>query len=183
MKTRIITLFMLLLSFSIIAQKIDYTQYAGYVDLGNFDSIDKIEDQVTEVLIEEHLIKMVAKMTKHSEPELSDLLDGIKLVKVHAFENTEKSYDKIKENAARIDEELMDKDWDRIVKIRSTKEFANVYIKTDGELIVGLVVTTGEMRGESAFVNIVGDINLETIGELGSKFDIPSLDHINDTTH
>ena len=33
--------------------------------------------------------------------------------------------------------------------------------------------------GEAVFVNIVGDINLETIGKLGAKFDIPALDQIN----
>lgn len=182
MKNLTITILMLFLAAAVFAQKGDYSQYAGYVDLGDFDSIDK-GDEVTEVLIEEHLIKMVAKMTRTSEPELSDLLDGIKLVKVHAFDTNEKSFEKIQERAAVIDEELMEKNWDRIVKVRSSKEFANVYIKTDGELIIGLVVTTGEKRGESAFVNIVGDINLETIGQLGTKFNIPSLDHINGGTH
>jgi len=31
---------------------------------------------------------------------------------------------------------------------------------------------------ESVFVNIVGELDLELLGELGAKFDIPNLDDI-----
>ena len=52
-------------------------------------------------------------------------------------------------------------------------------IRTSGEeLIEGLVVTQVQKNGEAVFVNIVGDINLETISRLGSKFDIPGIDDL-----
>ena len=175
MKTKLVVLVMLFVTAFTLAQKGDYSKYPGYVDLGDFDSIEK-GDEVTEVLIEEHLLRMVSKMAKENEPELSDILSGIKLIKVYAFESDKSTFVQIKERAEKIDKELMSKDWDRIVKTRSRDEFANVYIKTENEdAIVGLVVASGEERGESAFVNIVGDINLETIGKLGAKFNIPSL--------
>ena len=50
----------------------------------------------------------------------------------------------------------------------------------DEETIEGLVVTQVEKGGEAVFVNIVGDINLETISKLGSKFDIPGIDELHD---
>ncbi len=179
MKTKIVLMLMMFLSIALLAQKNDYTRYKGYVDLGSFDSFDDSE-QFTEVLIEEHLIRMVAKVAKNREPELSDILEGIKLVKVHAFETDDSSFEELKDRASKIDGELLSKDWDRIVKVRSRGEFVNVYIKTGNEdLIYGLVVASVEKNGEAAFVNIVGDINLETIGRLGDQFDIPSLGRIN----
>ena len=184
MKTKIfVSLFFLVTCFAF-AQQRDYSSYAGYIDLGDFESFEK-GDNVTEVLIEEHLIRMVSKMAKSSEPELSDILSGIKLVKVHAFETSDNSYADLVKRSEKIDKELLDKKWDRIVKTKSRDQFANVYIKTENDdKIVGLVVTSCEVDGEAAFVNIVGDINLETIGKLGDKFDIPSLGHIKkDSSH
>jgi hypothetical protein len=178
MKTKMILLLTIFLSVALLAQKNDYTNYKGYVDLGSFDSFDESEE-FTEVLIEEHLIRMVAKMAKNREPELSEILDGIKLVRVHAFETNDNSFIELKSRAEKIDNELMSKDWDRIVKVRGKSEFVNVYIKTESEdLISGLVVASVEKNGEAAFVNIVGKIDLETIGRLSDQFDIPSLGHI-----
>ena len=162
------------------AQKNDYSSYKGFIDFGNLEQFETGEE-VTEVLIEEHLIRMVAKLATNEEPELSSVLDGIKLIKVHSFEiskeNTEKLSNKVKE----IDKTLMNEGWDRIVRTKSKEETVNVYILTNNEeKIEGLVVASFEKDGDATFVNIVGDINLETIGELSNKFDIPSIGGIHE---
>lgn len=162
------------------AQKNDYSSYKGFIDFGNLEQFETGEE-VTEVLIEEHLIRMVAKLATKEEPELSSVLDGIKLIKVHSFEiskeNTEKLSNKVKE----IDKTLMNEGWDRIVRTKSKEETVNVYILTNNEeKIEGLVVASFEKDGDATFVNIVGDINLETIGELSNKFDIPSIGGIHE---
>lgn len=163
-----------------IAQKNDYTKHKGFIDFGDLEMFETGEE-VTEVLIEEHLIRMVAKLATNEEPELSSVLDGIKLIKVHSFEiskeNTEKLSNKVKE----IDKTLMNEGWDRIVRTKSKEETVNVYILTNNEeKIEGLVVASFEKDGDATFVNIVGDINLETIGELSNKFDIPSIGGIHE---
>lgn len=171
-------LMLLLFGVTITAQKNDYSGYPGYINFGNFESLEKGEE-VTEVIIEEHLLKMVAKLTKSREPELSDMIADLKLIRVNTFEVTDNTYDKLGQRVANVDKELMGRNWDRIVKVKSRDELANVYIKTEGEdNIVGLVVTSVDKFGEAAFVNIVGTINLETIGRLGEKFDIPTLDKV-----
>ena len=162
------------------AQKNDYSSYKGFIDFGNLEQFETGEE-VTEVMIEEHLIRMVAKLATKEEPELSSVLDGIKLIKVHSFEiskeNTEKLSNKVKE----IDKTLMNEGWDRIVRTKSKEETVNVYILTNNEeKIEGLVVASFEKDGDATFVNIVGDINLETIGELSNKFDIPSIGGIHE---
>jgi len=175
-----VSIFVLLLSTLTFAQKNDYSKYKGYVDFGNLSKFETSEE-VTEVLIEEHLIRMVSKMAGKNEPELGSVLDGIKLIKVHTFGVSDGNYDQLAKIVSDIDKRLVKDGWDRIVKTRSKDEVVNVFILTSNEeKIDGLVVTSVEKNGEAAFVNIVGNIDLETIGELSDKFDIPSISDLND---
>ncbi|MCK5458048.1 MAG: DUF4252 domain-containing protein [Melioribacteraceae bacterium] len=161
-------------------QKNDYSKYEGYVDVGNLEKFETSEE-VVEVVIEEHLLRMVSKMAGKNEPELSNVLDGIKLIKVHSFGVSEENFPELATIVKGLDKKLMDAGWDRIVKTRSKEEVVSVFILTSNEdKIDGLVVTTVEKGREAVFVNIVGDIDLETIGELSDKFDIPSIGDLND---
>jgi len=180
MKTNslIISVLMLIFCVSLSAQKKDYTKYAGYVEFGDLSAYED-GGEVTEVLIEEHLLKMVAKIAVNEEPEMGEVLKGLKLVKVHTFQVTEANYESLKTKITSINESLMSNQWDRIVRTKSNKEMVNVFIKTASEeSIEGLVVTMVEKSGDAVFVNIVGDINLETISRLGDKFDIPGIDDL-----
>lgn len=180
MKKQLVMILVLFLVLSVtgLAQKNDYSSYNGYIDFGDLTKFETGEE-VTEVLIEEHLIKMVAKLAKSEEPEVSSVLDGIKLIKVHSFEVSESNKSELSAKVEKIDKELMSRGWDRIVKTKSKNESANVYILTNNEeKIEGLVVASIESGGEATFVNIVGDINLETIGELSGKFDIPGINEV-----
>ena len=169
------------LSFSTgFAQKNDYSNYKGFIDFVNLEQFETGEE-VTEVLVEEHLIRMVAKLATNEEPELSSVLEGIKLIKVHTFEISEKNASELSSKVKEIDKTLMNNGWDRIVRTKSKDEVTNVYILTNNEeKIEGLVVAGFENDGDATFVNIVGDINLETIGELSSKFDIPTIGSIHE---
>lgn len=181
MKTKSIIIGVLILVFcaGLNAQKNDYTKYAGYIEFGD---LTPYEDggEITEVLIEEHLLRMVAKVTAKEEPDLSEVIKGIKLIKVHTFEVTEDNYEALRTKINSINESVVGDNWDRIVRTRSSREMVNVFIRTTGEeLIEGLVVTIVEKQGEAVFVNIVGDIDLETISRLGDRFDIPGIDELN----
>ena len=180
MKTliKILSVFVLLSATSLMAQEKDYSGYAGFANFGDLTALQDGE-MVTEILIEEKLLRMVAKFTKDDE-ELSDLIGGLKLIKVNTFEVTPSNSEELMDRAKSIDKDLMAKNWDRIVKTKSRGEVANVYIKTAGEdEFVGITVVTVDEGGEAAFVNIVGSINMDTLGKLGQKFDIPGLDDIN----
>lgn len=175
--TKILALFLVLSSVNIFAQVDDYSKYPGYANFGNLEALQDGE-MVTEILIEEKLLKMVSKFTKDDD-ELSELIGGLKLIRVNTFEVTPGNADELMSRATKIDKELTGKKWDRIVKTKSRGEVANVYVKTAGDdEFVGLTVVTVDKGGEAAFVNIVGTINMDTLGKLGQKFDIPGLDDI-----
>ncbi|MCB9248604.1 MAG: DUF4252 domain-containing protein [Ignavibacteriales bacterium] len=179
MKTLIKTLaiLMIFLTVNISAQESDYSKYPGFVNFGDLSSMQDGEE-VTEILIEEKLLRMVSKFTDDDE-ELSGLIGGLKLIKVNTFEVTPSNSAQLIARANSIDKDLMNKKWDRIVKTKSKGEVANVYLKTAGDdEFVGLTVVTVDEHGDAAFVNIVGSINMDALGKLGKKFDIPGLDDI-----
>ncbi len=160
------------------AQQGDYSDFEGYVNFGSFEEFET-GDEVTEIIIEENLLKMVSKMVNQNDEELKELLGGLKLIRVNTFETNTKNFNNLKERAISIDKQLMAKGWDRIVRTKTRSSVTNIYIHSDYESkINGLVVASVEENGEAAFVNIVGDIKLETIGKLNSKFNIPHLDSI-----
>jgi hypothetical protein len=101
------------------------------------------------------------------------------LVKANVYEISDENKDLLKQRINETDSKLSNTKWKRIVKTKSEDELANVYIKLNNDKkIIGLVVTNFEKGGEAAFVNIVGNIDLATIGKLGKKFGIPHLEGV-----
>ncbi len=180
--TRLIKLSMIFLfitTVAVMAQKKDYSSYDGYID---FKSIEALmdTDESTEIIIEEKLLRMVGRLAKHEDPELQELLENIKLVKAMTFDVSNKNYKELSKIVMDMAASLDKKGWDRIVKSKSRENIAYVYIKTEGEEgINGLAVMSVDENGEAAFVNVVGTIDLDAIGRLGSKFDIPALYKVN----
>ncbi len=157
------------------AQNKDYSKEPGYVDFGDMSSFETGEG-VTEVYLEENLLKMVGKIAKESEPDVMELLNGLKLIKVNSFEVNDGNEAKLLKRMEDINNKLEGKSWQRIVRRKAKGEAAYVYVRTgDSDKFTGLVVLALDKPGEAAFVNIVGDINLETIGKLTDRFNIPAL--------
>ncbi len=178
--TKYFSAFLFAFTLSLTAQQKDYSNEPGYVDFGNLTMFETGES-VTEVYLDENLLKMVSKITKESEPEMSALIDGLKLIKVNAYEVTEKNEAEILKRMESIDKKLQNSNWQRIVRRRSNDENAYVFVRTgDSDKFTGLVVLALDKPGEAAFVNIVGDINLETIGKLTERFNIPALHKVDE---
>jgi hypothetical protein len=170
----------LLFSISLTAQLGDVTKEPGYIDFGDLTKFEK-STGVTEVILDEDLLSTLAEISTDEDPNVMEILKGLKLVKANVFEVSEANQAELEARVNNIDSKLISSDWKRIVRTRSDDEIANVYIKrNNNNEIVGLVVTTVEKNDEAAFVNIVGKINLASIGRLGKQFDIP---HLNDVNH
>ena len=160
------------------AQTSDVTNEPGYFDMGNLSSLEN-STGVTEIILEEDLLSVLATISNEKDPNIMAILNGLKLVKANVYQVNEVNQDELKDRLNDIDSRLSNSDWKRIVRTRSTEEIANVYIRLNNDKkIVGLVVTSFEQKGDAAFVNIVGNIDLATIGKLGNRFHIPSLDSV-----
>ena len=162
------------------AQSGDVTREPGYVDFGNFTQFENSAG-VTEVTLDEELLSTIAELSPDDDPNIMEVLKGLKLVKANVYEVDDSNRKELESKISLIDSKLAGTDWKRIVRSKKEGEWANVYVKQNSrKQIVGLVVTSLEKSGEAAFVNIVGTIDLKTIGKLGKKFDIPQLEGIKD---
>ena len=168
-----------LVSVSLFAQSSDVTKEPGYVDFGNLTEFEN-STGVTEVILDEDLLSVLAEISTDEDPNVMEILNGLKLVKANVFEVSDNNRNELESKVNSIDSKLISSNWKRIVKTRSDEEIANVYIKQGGnKQIVGLVVTSIGDDDEAAFVNIVGTIDLATIGKLGKQFNIPQLNGVN----
>jgi len=169
-------IFILTASVSLAQKNDDYSKYPGYFDFGNLSHFIK-GDNVTEVNIDSHLLSLMNGSSDKSDDDFSQLVRGLKLVKVYSFSVNTKEQKELLNKMNEMDENLASKNWDRIVKVKEPGEYTFVYIKPseNSKEISGLVVSTFEKDGEATFVNIVGNINMNTIGKLSHKFNIPSL--------
>ncbi|MCH7770733.1 MAG: DUF4252 domain-containing protein [Bacteroidetes bacterium] len=175
-KIKIIIAAIVFLSINVLSQSTDITKEPGYVDFGDFTSIENTTN-ITEIILDEDLLSVLASMSDESDPNIMSILNGIKLVKANVYEISDDNKDLLRKRINEIDSKLTNSNWKRIVKTRSKDEMANVYIKLNNDKkIVGLAVTNFEKDGEAAFVNIVGNIDLATIGKLGKKFGISQLE-------
>ena len=178
MKRVILLSSILLLAFAVfqaMAGDEEYEKMPGYFDFGSFDEYSERETSV-EVYVKEPLISIVRLATRNEEPELSELLRRIKFISVRTFSVDRRDEDVMGERVTNMGKKLDREGWEKIVRVRDEGEQVFIYMKTTGETIDGLVVIAVEYGGEAAFVNIVGDINPESLELLYGRFSIPELD-------
>lgn len=147
----------------------------GYVDFGKFTAAGS-GGECIEVNIGGNLISMVARLTEKSEPEVTDLLRGLRSVRVNVIGLTDENRADLEKRMKTIRAELDTQGWQRIVTVQNKGEDVGIFIKTRGEEAVeGVVVTVLSGKHEAVFVNVVGDIKPEKLATLGERLNIEPL--------
>jgi hypothetical protein len=133
-----------------------------------------------EVNLDGNLLSMAAKFLSGKDPEEAEvkkLIGDIKGIYVRSLKfDKEGEYSLSDVEAIRA--QLQGPSWSKIVDVRSSKkggDNAGVYMKTDGNQILGIVVIAAEPK-ELTIVNVVGAIDPEKLRELGGRFGIPKID-------
>ncbi|MBI1939700.1 MAG: DUF4252 domain-containing protein [Ignavibacteriales bacterium] len=157
------------------AQQADYTKEPGYF---SFDKLMnyKSGDLITEVYLEEPLIKMVAKMAEGEKEGVGEAIDALKLIRVNEFMVEKNDIEKIEKEMASLDGNLQTQKWSRIIKTKKKDNYANVYVKSGGaNEYVGLLIAAIDKEGKVTLVNIVGRIDLDTIGKVSKELNLPHM--------
>jgi len=152
-------------------------EHPGYVDFEDIEIPGDAEETV-EIYVRGPLLKLVAQATNRDDPELSKLLSKLLLVKVNTFSIDSLTAQVLKQKIIKIESSLQKEKWEKVVRVKERDELVNIYLKMDHERVIGLVVMAVEEGDEAVFVNIVGEIDMDSIGKLGRKFDIPQLDSL-----
>ncbi|MBA4407571.1 hypothetical protein C0389_09875 [bacterium] len=169
-------------------QKEDYSKYPGYLNYKNISGLNKAES-LSEVYLEESLLKMFAGMAEEKNDDISELVNGLKLIQVNEYKIGINTIAEMESSLDAMDKSLQSTGWNRIVRTNNKSNLVNIYIKksSSGEF-EGLAILSLSKGGESAksekaepygkvtCVNIVGKIDLAKIGKLTKQFNIPGLD-------
>lgn len=149
---------------------------AGQVDFASF--LPNPDGQLVEVKVESGLLKFAAKVAAAREPEAAEIIRNIESVRVNVVELSEANVADATAKIEGVRTQLEAAGWAPTVKVRDPKkgEDVAVYIKSGAEdTIEGIVVTVLEQGKQAVFVNVVGNIRPEQLGEIGKRFDIPVL--------
>ncbi len=147
----------------------------------NLDSLAKLEDQAAqtvEVNLDSELLKTAIKVLGKgaTEEKIKELVRDLQGIYVRNFQ-----FDRAGEyqdaDIHAIRDQIRTPGWARIVGVRSRKggENIEVYAKTEGQRLSGVVILAFEPR-ELTVVNIVGPLDLEKLAELASLLRIPGFD-------
>ncbi len=147
----------------------------GQVDFGNLP-LPGSGGECVEVRIRSNLIGMAARLVERQEPEVAQLLRGLKGIHVSVVSLDDKNREEVKNRIAKVRAALDDQGWESVVTARQKQDDIRVFLKTRGEEAVeGVVVTVVEGDKQAVLVNIIGDLRPDKIAEIGERLNIQPL--------
>ncbi len=150
----------------------------GQVDFGTF-SPPKGDGQFVEVNVPTELIVLARHFVEKEEPDVAQVLDGLKLVHVNVIGLDKDNRAEMTERAKKVRAQLAERGWQRIVTAQEKGKDVSVYLKMgDQSVIQGIVAVVIDGDQHAVFANVVGDIKPEQLTMLGDKFDIDPLKNL-----
>ena len=157
----------------------------GYVEFGDVWQWSDGDEEI-EIDLTQPLLGVVGAFVGDEDPELSELIMDLHLVRVNSFSFRKSADDEVRDMIDGLTTDLNGDGWENIIKVRERGERVNVFVKLDGDkrtregtFLSGLTVLVYE-RGQATFVNVVGRFRLEDIARVGRHFDIPGSDDWDD---
>jgi hypothetical protein len=148
----------------------------GAVDIGQL--MPSAKGQFVEVNLSPAMLKFAARIAAKQEPEVAELIRGLKSIRVNVVGLDDSNRDATVEKIEGVRRKLETDGWSKMVTVRDRNGGDNVdiHVKQRGEeAIDGLVITVIDKKGEAVFVNIVGNINADQIAQIADKFDLEPL--------
>lgn len=150
-------------------------QPSGYVDFGKFTP-STASGEFVEVKLSSGLIQMAAKIARKHEPDVADLLNNVRSVRVNVVPLGDDNLGETERKAETIRAELEGKGWDQIVSVKEKNQDVAIFLKTrNAETVEGIVITLVEDDKQAVFVNVVGDVKLDQLSKLGDKLNLEPL--------
>ncbi len=149
--------------------------HPGYVDFSILQFLSGQPAKV-EVNLKSPLLAMMAQLIRTEDTETAAVVSQLQRVTVQVFPTEEHDINQIADAMALTAEELDNKGWERVVRVRDNGDHVDVYFKLsdDAMLIHGITIMAAASQ-ETVFVNIVGDISADDVVALGQRFNIEHL--------
>lgn len=147
----------------------------GRIDFAEFITASPSDAKV-EVNISKQLLKLATTLVKEESPEVAALIQGLESIRVRVYDITDENRAGFERSVQDISSKLSDEQWEQLARVRDGGANVGIFARIlDDDSISGIVVSVAEKK-EAVFVNIVGDVALDAIADLGKQLDIPALD-------
>lgn len=148
----------------------------GFVDAGRL-GLDRGEEELTvEVNLHGPLIRFVAEAARGAEPELAEALAEIESFRFRLFRLPAPEVAEVRRRVEKAAAALAGRGWEGVVRIREGDNQSHLFLKMDGERIIGLTVLFLDQESQLGFINLAGEIDPAQIGRIGQRFEIDLLE-------
>ncbi len=148
------------------------------LELKNLEKLTALASDTTDLSLDSDMLQMAANFTSKGGEDTrkaTEMLRGLKGVYVKSFE-----FDKPNQyspaDVEAIRSQLAGPGWKKIVSNHSKTETNEIYIMKDStnNKVLGMAILTAEPQ-ELTVVNIVGQIDMDKLGELSGRFGVPDV--------
>jgi hypothetical protein len=143
------------------------------LDLSRLDGLAAKARESANVNLDADKLRMLSGFVEDKDKAAQKLLSSMRGVYVRSFEfDASGAYNQADLEAIRA--QLKGPNWVRVIEVKERDESAEVWFYSDGGKPGGLAVIAAEPK-ELAVVNIVGPIDLQTLGKLAGSMGIPNI--------
>ena len=155
-----------------LAQDDDLRNDPGFYDFGDVPGISG--DPKVEIDLNPLMLGMVASAAAEKDSEVSDILSGLRGIKVYVYEHVE-SPDQVRGFIDEVSGVLEDQAWMRMVYINSEDSKVRIHVRPDGASIAGMTIMVSSDDDEAVFINVVGSINPSELGRIAGNIGVGNL--------
>jgi hypothetical protein len=157
-----------LMALPVMAQEDALKDYPGYVDFGELSAI--FGEPTVQISVGASLLGLVGSLSASEDPEAAELFKRLNGVRVNVYE-TESMADGAVALIKDVSARLGDLGWEAVVTVNSKDEQVRVFMMINDDQVEGITVMAVE-ETEAVFVNVIGSINPEELGQVMENFDI-----------
>jgi hypothetical protein len=144
------------------------------LDLSLLDKLAARAKSSVNVTMDEDKLKFASGFLSNDDPKQStakSMVGGLKAINVRVFEFESPGQFSVSDLDA-VRKQLQSPGWSKMIDVKDRDESAEIYMFSKGKELGGITIIASEKK-ELAVVNIVGPVDLKTLGSLAGKFGIP----------
>ena len=176
LKSAMIGVLCALFTMPVLAQEDELKKLEGYIDFGDLSAT--YGEPSIQISIGGSLLRFAGLMTENSDPEASDLMSGLKGIRVLGYE-VDNDQEVAREKFAEVKNSLKSRGWEPVVQINERDEQVLVYMKLENDIMDGMTVMTVDGE-EVMFINIIGQIDPRQVGKVVDGFGVHLDDKVDD---
>jgi hypothetical protein len=156
----------------------EVARLAGYVDGSSFSALSDPEGSRVEISLPGKILRPFCGALKSQDPEL-DVACGLEWIGavILEFEGATPNLERARALVEKTESGLKAKGWERLAVVQEKDELVRVLMLVSEDKVQGLVVLVVG-ADEIVFANVAGDIDMNQLGALADKMDIPGLDEL-----